>query len=227
MERSRIRDLFGKYVTGPVRDELIEGKVPLDGELKDVTILFADLRGFTRLSEANDPKLVVKLLNAFFAEMSGVIENHGGLVLQLIGDEIYAVFGAPKFKPSHPDDAFGAALEMRKRLVVLNQRFREKEWPTLEQGIGIHSGEVVAASIGNEDRQSYMLVGDTVNLASRLQTMTRKIGAEIIISSATKDRLSATAMDDFPSKLLPPTTVKGRNNPVEVWALFPIKKEES
>lgn len=115
-ERDLIKDTFGKYVAKEVRDEVLSGCIPLDREKKDVTILFSDLRDFTSMTESNDPKLVIKIMNSYFKEMAEAIQDQGGLVLQFIGDEIYAVFGAPVFRSDHPDRAFLASLEMRRRL---------------------------------------------------------------------------------------------------------------
>ena len=214
-ERDFIKETFGKYVAQEVRDEVLSGRVPLDGEMKEVTILFADLRDFTPMAESYDPKFVVKIMNSYFEEMANAIQQEGGLVLQFLGDEIYAVFGAPISRADHPERAFRAAVAMNQRLGELNSRFSIQGWPALRHGIGIHTGEALAANIGSPDRLSYLLVGDTVNLASRLQGLTKDTGEEIIISRATRVRLE----DDFPLKRLPAANVKGKNEPVEIYAL--------
>jgi len=218
-ERDFIKDTFGKYVAKEVRDEILSRRVPLDGEKKDVTILFSDLRNFTPMVEGNDPKLVIRIMNSYFKEMAEAIQGHGGLVLQFIGDEIYAVFGAPIFDPEHPAKAFLAGLEMRRRLVALNRVFEARGWPGLKQGIGIHSGEALAASMGSPDRLSYLLVGDTVNLASRLQSLTKDVGTEMILSAATYARLNESGVNTTRLKQMPPTSVKGKAQPVEIYAL--------
>jgi len=171
------------------------------------------------MTEENDPKLVVKIMNSYFKEMAEAIQNEGGLVLQFIGDEIYAVFGAPVFRPDHPARAFRAGLEMRRRLVELNKRFEEKGWPKLRHGIGIHTGEALAANIGSPDRLSYLLVGDTVNLASRLQSLNKETGTEMIISADTHAFLSESDVTASQLSRLPPTQIKGKSRPVEVFAL--------
>lgn len=104
-ERELIKDAFGKYVAKEVRDEVLSGRIPLDGEKKEVSILFSDLRNFTPMTEKNDPKRVIKIMNSYFGEMAEAIQNEGGLVLQFVGDEIYAVFGAPISRPDHPSRA--------------------------------------------------------------------------------------------------------------------------
>ncbi len=214
-ERDFIKETFGKYVAQEVRDEVLSGRIPLDGEMKEVTILFADLRDFTPMTESQDPKFVVKIMNSYFEEMADAIQQEGGLVLQFLGDEIYAVFGAPISRADHPERAFRAAVAMNQRLVELNEGFSKQGWPALRHGIGIHTGEAVAANIGSPDRLSYLLVGDTVNLASRLQSLTKDMGEEIIISKATHVRLEG----DFPLKRLPAAKVKGKSEPVEIYAL--------
>jgi len=220
IERDLIKDMFGKYVTQEVRDEVLSGRTPLDGEKKEVTVLFSDIRDFTPMTEQNDPKLVVKILNAYFEKMAEVIQEQGGLVLQFIGDEIYAVFGAPIYRQDHAAKAFRAGLEMRQRLSRLNRQFQEKDWPTLRHGIGIHTGEALAANIGSQDRLSYLLVGDTINLASRLQALTKKVGTDMIISATTHALLSADDRKAISLKRLQDISVKGKSKAVEAFAVF-------
>lgn len=128
-EREFILETFGKYVTQEVRDEILSGRIPLDGEMKDVTILFADLRDFTPMTESHDPKLVVKIMNNYFEKMTDVIQQEGGLVLQFLGDEIYAVFGAPISRTDHPERAYRSATTMNQRLIDLNEMFVDRGWP--------------------------------------------------------------------------------------------------
>ena len=213
--KTKIMDSFGKYVTSEVRDQILEGRIPLDGELKDVTVLFADLRGFTTLTESTNPKEVVKIINGYFSEMAEAIGQNHGLVLQFIGDEIEAVFGAPTPLEDHPTHAVRAALAMRERLVTVNDRLRQKGYPSLRHGIGIHTGNVVAANIGSEDRLSYALVGDTVNVSSRIQSLNKEFDTDILISAITLKRLS----EYIHGEKLGATPVKGKKEPVEIFKL--------
>jgi class 3 adenylate cyclase len=213
--RAKILDAFGKYVTPEVRDQILEGNIPLDGEAKEVTVLFADLRDFTTLAESTTPKEVVRIINGYFSEMADAIGRNKGLVLQFIGDEIEAVFGAPLPLEDHPTHAVRAALAMQQRLVVVNEKLKKQGYGPLRHGIGIHTGSVVAANIGSEDRLSYAMVGDTVNLASRIQSLNKEFGTDLLISATTVERL----MDDIAVDRLPATTVKGKRNPVEVYKL--------
>ncbi len=218
-ERDFIKETFGKYVSEEIRDEVLSGRITLDGDKKEVTILFSDLRDFTPMTESHEPKFVIKIMNSYFKEMAEAIQGQGGLVLQFIGDEIYAVFGAPISRPDHPERAFRAGLEMRRRLVKLNRDFEKKDWPGLRHGIGIHTGEAIAANIGSPDRLSYLLVGDTVNLASRLQSSTKELDTEMIISEATRVRLTEVDLGTAELRQLPTTKVKGKKQPVKIYAV--------
>jgi adenylate cyclase len=171
------------------------------------------------MTESNDPKLVVKIMNSYFKEMAGAIEDQGGLVLQYIGDEIYAVFGAPVFRPDHPVRAFRAGLEMSRRLIELNKEFRDKGWPDLRHVIGIHTGEALAANIGSPDRLSYLLVGDTVNLASRLQSLNKELNTEMILSAVTRACLPDSELKAAGIRQRSPVRVKGKSRPVEIFTI--------
>jgi adenylate cyclase len=214
-ERDFIKEVFGKYVSKEIRDEILSGKVTLDGELRQVTLLFADLRNFTPMVETTPPKEVVKIINSYFREMDEAINHHHGLVIQYIGDEIEAVFGAPIYRNDHPVLAVRAALEMKERLRGVNRELNRRGYPDLFHGIGIHTGEVLAANIGSPERLSYALVGDTVNLASRVQGLNKEFGTEILITAATRAALNG----DFSLRELPATPVKGKSGLVELYAV--------
>jgi adenylate cyclase len=214
-EREFMRETFGKYVSEEIRDEILAGGIALQGEPREVTILFADIRDFTPWVEASDPREVVRDLNAYFTEMETAIRAHGGLVLQYIGDEIEAVFGAPVAKPGHAEHAVRAAQEMRRRLAVWNAARARSGQPPLRNGIGIHTGTVLAGNIGSADRLSYALVGDAVNLASRLQSLTKELNADVLVSATTRSQIDG----ELPLTPLPAVKVKGRTAEVEVYAL--------
>jgi adenylate cyclase len=212
-EREMVKETFGKYVTPEIRDEILAGRIRGEGELIEATILFADMRDFTPWVEATEPRQVVRDLNAYFTEMDQAIRAHGGLVLQFIGDEIEAVFGAPIAAPDHPARAVRAALEMRRRLAAWNASREAAGLPPLRNGIGIHTGVVLAGNIGGAERLSYALVGDPVNLASRIQSLTKDFKADILISQATRTRLDG----DIALEELPAVHVKGRIEDVNVY----------
>ena len=227
LERKRLRDLekeqervlreaFGRYMDEEIRDEVLSGRIPLEGEIKDVTVMFADLRNFTPLTESTPPKAVVRILNDYFTEMAPAVHRHHGSLLRYVGDEIYAVFGAPLPLKDHPCHALEAALEMRRLLVVVNEKIEGQGSSPLAHGIGIHSGPVVAANIGSPDRLAYDLVGDTVNLASRIQGLTKKFEADILISATTKACLTKhVAVEKLPS-----IKVKGKRNPMDIFRVL-------
>jgi adenylate cyclase len=214
-EREFLRETFGKYVSQEIRDEILAGRIALQGEPREVTILFADIRDFTPWVEASDPREVVRDLNAYFTEMETAIRAHGGLVVQYIGDGIEAVFGVPLARPGHAEQAVRAALEMRRRLAAWNAARTGAGRTPLRNGIGIHTGTVLAGNIGSADRLSYALVGDSVNLASRLQGLTKELNADVLVSGTTRARIDG----DLPLRPLPSVRVKGRVAEVEVYAL--------
>jgi adenylate cyclase len=212
-EREFIKEAFGKYVSREIRDEILAQRIPLDGELKEVTVLFADLRNFTPLVEKTSPKVVVQIINHYFEEMEKIITAHRGLILQFIGDEIEAVFGAPIALKNHPDMALQAAMAMHRQLDRVNRSLEQEGQPALSHGIGIHTGEVVAANIGSPTRLSYALVGDTVNVAARLQGLNKQFKTHLIASGTTM----AQVTENYPLKALPATNIKGKS---EAIALF-------
>jgi len=212
-DREMVKETFGKYVTPEIRDEILAGRIRGEGELKEATILFADLRDFTPWVEATEPRQVVQDLNEYFTEMDQAIRAHRGLVLQFIGDEIEAVFGAPIATGDHAAMAVRAAMEMRRRLREWNARREAAGKPALRHGIGIHTGTVLAGNIGGAERLSYALVGDPVNLASRIQGLTKDFKVDILISEATRGRLDGGVQVEE----LPAVRVKGRAEEVNVY----------
>ena len=214
-EREQIRETFGKYVSPAVRDEILAGRASLAGGLREVTILFADLRDFTPWVESSPAAEVVAGLNAYFTEMDTAIRSNGGLVLQFIGDEIEAVFGAPLADPLHADRAVAAALEMQARLEAWNAARRASGKTELQHGIGIHTGTVLAGNIGSSERLSYALVGDAVNVASRIQSLNKEFGTRLLVSGATRAQLADVSL----LRALPTVRVKGRQAEVDVYSV--------
>jgi class 3 adenylate cyclase len=211
-ERERIRDTFGKYVTPEIRDEILAGRIPLNGERRLATLLFSDLRGFTRYVEGNDPEEVIRSMREYFTAMQKAIRMHRGLVLQYVGDEIEAVFGVPLAYEAHANKAVLAALEMRKGLEELNRRRKSEGKAPFGHGIGIHTGMVLVGNTGSEDRLSYALIGDTVNLASRIEQLTKAFQCDILVSEETAKRIG----NAFQIKAQIPQKVKGYSKPLIV-----------
>ena len=193
-----------------VRDEILAGRIPLDGQLKMVTVMFADLRDFTPFTASHPPKRVLAMINRYFHQMSQAINDQGGLVLQYIGDEVFAVFGAPLASETQTLDAIRAAFEMCRRLEELNRDLEREGLPKLSHGIGIHYGQAVAGNLGGAGRLNYTLIGDTVNLASRIQGFSKECGAQILVSSIVRQRLG----ERYPLQELPPVSLKGVKDPV-------------
>jgi class 3 adenylate cyclase len=215
-ERDFLNDTFGKYVSKVVRDEILAGRVSLKGELKEVTVLFADLRDFTRLVETIPPREVVTIINTYFEAMSGAIVSNHGLVLQFIGDEIEAVFGAPVALENHQQYAIDAALEMRTRLSQVNLSLANQGFPPLRHGIGLHTGKVVAANIGSTQRLSYAMVGETVNIASRIQDLNKDFDTDILFSEAVRQGLNR---ENIKMNSLAPVAVKGVREQLHLYSL--------
>jgi class 3 adenylate cyclase len=214
-ERDFLNETFGRYVSREVRDEIVNGRVTLNGELKEVTVLFSDLREFTKLTESISPKEVVTVINTYFKEMANVITAHHGLVLQFVGDEIQAVFGAPVSLENHQQYAMDAALEMRRRLSRVNLQLTNQGYPPFQHGIGLHTGKVVAANIGSPQRLSYTMMGKTMNIASRIQELNKKYKTDILISAAVRKGLKQiTVMNP-----LKPVVVKGISEPLQIYQI--------
>ncbi len=211
-ERERIKDTFGRFVSRDVAQAVLSGHVPLEGERRDVSILFQDIREFTALSRTLDPAAVLKLLNRFFTEVVAAVEAEGGVVKQFTGDGVMALFGAPQPYPDHAERAVRAALGILKRLAPLNDQLAGQLAAPLEIGVGIDSGIVVAGLIGPDSRVEYGVVGDPVNLANRVETLTKELRATVLVSKRIADRLGPEFIRGR-SATLP---VKGRAEHVEV-----------
>lgn len=215
-ERERVKQTFKKYVSKDVAEKILSAseEVVLTGERRAVTVLFADIRGFTGLAEKMEPEDVVGMLNEHFTLMIEIIFKHKGTLDKFIGDALMAVFGAPL---SHGDDAYRAvqaAIEMQQASRELNQRRTSRGQPPLAMGVGVATGSVVSGNIGSEQRTEFTVIGDAVNTASRIQGKTA--GGQILISQATyeetKDRIKVEARE--------PLQVKGKSEPVSVYEVI-------
>jgi adenylate cyclase len=215
-EKLRIRGTFERYVTRDVMNELLSSHedLLLEGKRREVTILFSDIRGFTSLSEEMDPKDVLSLLNEYFSEMVEVIFRHHGTVDKFIGDAIMAIFGAPTSSPQDPLNAVLAAIEMRDRLLLLEERWaREGKVTSFRIGVGINTGEVIVGAVGSKKRMEYTAIGDNVNVASRIESLTKKFDTEILITQSTYDKVK----DHVSALFVKEVSVKGREKPIKVY----------
>ncbi len=218
-ERDRVRDLLGKVVSPEIATQLLQSDLKLGGEEREVTILFSDLRDFTSMSEKLAPAEVLALLNRYLDRMSSVIEKHGGVIDKYIGDAIMALFGAPVASPDAPARAVAAAREMAQSLEALNRELVAEGKPTLAFGIGINTARVVAGNMGSKTRLNYTVIGDGVNLASRLEGLTKDpaYATPIIVSEATLQALPTQPA----ARALGEVKVKGKAQAVKIFALSP------
>jgi adenylate cyclase len=215
-ERDRVRDLLGKVVSPEIAAQLLRSDLQLGGAEREVTILFSDLRNFTALSENLPPRELLALLNRYLDRMSAIVEKHGGVIDKYIGDAIMALFGAPVALDGAAARAIAAAREMKVALADLNRELAAEGKPPLALGIGINTGRVVAGNMGSHTRMNYTVIGDGVNLAARLESLTKdeKFDARIIVSAATAAAANATHQ----LRALGTVTVKGKTEAVEIYA---------
>jgi adenylate cyclase len=212
-ERDRIRDTFGRYVSRQVAERLLGGAVNLGGEVLPVTVLFSDIRGFTGISERMDPAHLLGFLNEYFTAMVDTVMEHEGVVDKFMGDGMMAVFGAPTPREDDALRAVKAALRMRATLAELNRRFEARGQPLVRIGIGIHTGPVVAGNIGHVERKQYTVIGDSVNVAARLESLTKEYAADILVSEDTFARVRG----QVEAEPLQEVRVKGREQPLRIY----------
>lgn len=222
-DRERERDIFGRVVSPAIRERLLTGELQLGGETLSCTVLFSDIRGFSTISEQISAQQVVAILNEYFTEMSDAIRPWGGYINNFIGDAIVVLFGAPINQEEKEWRAVAAALTMRDRLHELNQRRIARGEITINTGIGISTGEVVAGQVGSLERLLYTVIGDAVNIAARLESLTKEYPEyPILINGATAEIIKER--QDIVVENLGLMKVKGRVEPVEVYAVVNWQK---
>ena len=187
-ERDQVRNLLGKVVSPEIANELLSKSIELGGEEREATILFSDIRQFTNLCEGRNPKDILQLLNRYLSQMSTAIEKYDGVIDKYIGDAIMALFDLPVKQENAAEQAVLAAIAMNSALARLNADFTKENQTLIRTGIGINSGKVVAGNMGSPNRLNYTVIGDSVNLAARLEGLTKYFGVGIIVSEATKDQ---------------------------------------
>jgi adenylate cyclase len=192
----------------------------LGGEEVEATILFSDIRSFTDISEKMAPQQVIRMLNYYLTEMNRIIEDNQGVVDKYIGDAIMAIFGAPLAHTDSPGNAVRSALAMQAAMVDVNGYFRERRIPEFSIGIGINSGTVVAGNMGSMSRLNYTVLGDAVNLASRIEGLCKPYGVPIVISETTR-----AACPDVVCRELDRVTVKGKSRPVTLFQPLQARTE--
>lgn len=191
LERRRLREAFGSYVSPQILEQIVKGgmSVGLGGTRRTICILFADVRNFTTRSEGMQPEALIVLLNRYFEEVTTAIHEESGTVDKFIGDGIMAFFGAPQELPNPSQSAFNAARKMLERVDKLNAVLVEEGIPPIAIGIGLHFGDCVVGHVGSASRHEYTAIGDTVNLASRFESMTKDVGCPLVFSKSVANQL--------------------------------------
>jgi adenylate cyclase len=212
--KRQITGLFGQYVPGELVDEMAKHpeSVSMEGDSREMTILFSDVRSFTTISEGLDPKDLAQLMNEFLTPLSRVIYKRRGTIDKYMGDCIMAFWGAPLPDTEHAYHAVLAGLEMQRALAELQPHFKARGWPEIHIGVGINTGRVSVGNMGSEVRVAYTVMGDAVNLASRLEGITKEYGAQVMVGEATK-----LAAPQFVYREVDMVRVKGKEQPVAIF----------
>ncbi len=219
----RLQLHFGRFTPDEVIEHLTDKSGEYSADLKDVTVLFADIKGFTSMCERMEPKQVVNVLNGYFRVMSQVISRHHGQVTELMGDGLLALFGALRHNPWQVQDAVQAALDMRKALAQYNEQVRDKLEADLSFGIGIHKGTVLAGVMGNFELSKFGVVGDTINVAARVESLTRVHGCDILVT----EEVICELHDRFSIREMPAVPIKGKEVPLVTYFIEGHSKSQS
>jgi adenylate cyclase len=214
-ERARLADAFSRYVSSQVYAKFQSGEIQLSGELKDATVLFSDIRSFTSLSEQLSPGDVVAMLNEYFTAMVEIVFKYEGFVNKFIGDALMAIYNIPLTQSQPELRAVRTALEMLESLATLNAKREARGQFPLRIGIGINTGPVIAGNIGHQKRLEYTVIGDTVNVAQRIESQTKVTGTPLLIAEATYKAVA----EFVEAEALPPVKVKGKQEAVVLYAV--------
>jgi adenylate cyclase len=214
-EKRKMKRLFGRYVSRDVYEQLTAHPelAELGGKRRDMSVLFSDIRGFTTVTEKGNPEELVAQLNEYFSRMVDVVFRHKGTVDKFVGDMVMALYGAPLDDVDHAEHAVEAAIDMVRELGILNKGWAERGMAQLDIGVGINSGDMIAGNIGSSSIMSYTVIGDNVNLGSRLESLNKDYKTRIIISDATRTRLKG----QYDIRPLGDVVVKGKTKPVAIF----------
>ena len=216
-EREKIRDTFGKFVSVEIAKKLMEtGKVNLDGEELETTIMFTDIRNFTPFSEKMPPKDLINFLNHYFSYMCDPILKEKGVINKFIGDSIMAIFSPSFGLENHVDSALRAAIGLRKALIEFNKL---GEYAEISQGVGLHTGNLVAGNVGTEQRMEYTVIGDIVNIASRIESQNKAFNTDILMSEDFYNKLSAKIKSEFNFSPFEPVNLKGKSEKITLYTV--------
>ena len=220
--KRQIASTFGQYVPPELVDEMNfdPNSYTLEAENREMTVLFSDVRGFTSLSEGLSPGELSELMNAYLTPMTAIIHEYRGTIDKYIGDAVMAFWGAPIHNPEHARYALQTGLAMLERVNALREEFKERGWPEIRIGIGINTGVMSVGNMGSKFRMAYTVLGDAVNLGSRLEGLTKSYGVEIIVSETTKE-----AVPDYVYRELDIVRVKGKDRPIAIYEpLAPVSE---
>jgi adenylate cyclase len=214
-EKRKVAKLFGRYVSRDVYSQLMANpeQAELGGKRREMTVLFSDIRGFTTVTERGNPEELVRQLNEYFSRMVEIVFRHKGTVDKFVGDMVMALFSAPLDDADHADHAVTAAVDMVRELGEMNRAWVEKGMVPLDIGIGVNSGDMIAGNIGSSSIMSYTVIGDNVNLGARLESLNKDYKTRIIISDATRTRLTRA----FDIRPLGDVVVKGKSKAVQIF----------
>lgn len=214
-EKQRLQQTFGRHVGQVAAQRILQQDPDLGGIEQELTVLFADLRNFTARCHQCSPQEVVALLNLFLTHMVEIVEQQGGMVNKFLGDGLMALFGVGESHPNHGTQAVAAGQAMLTRLQQINRQLEQQGHPPLAMGIGIHTGPAVVGSIGSPARLEYTAIGDTVNIAARVESLTKRLGEPLLLTTATRRTLPASVL----TQELPPQLVKGQSQPLQLCRL--------
>jgi adenylate cyclase len=217
-ERKKLKGAFQTYVSADVVDFMMKNpdSLKLGGERKELSVLFSDIRGFTTISEKLPPDELSHVLNTYLTPMTDLVFQSGGTLDKYMGDAIMAFWGAPVDEPDHAIRACDTALDMMKELYIMQKQFAEKGLPYIDIGIGVNTGDMSVGNMGSEIRFDYTVMGDAVNLGSRLEGINKDYGTNIVVSQYTLDKLP----DEFFARHLDRVSVKGKKEPVDIYELM-------
>lgn len=215
-ERERMKDAFGRFVNKEIAEMVLQGELKLGGERKDAAIFFSDLRGFTAMSEGMEPEEVVEYLNKYFTKMVGCVNDTHGIVDKFIGDAIMAHWGALQTHGNNTENAINAALMMRRGLIEFNADADDVKKPFAKFGCGINTGPVIAGQIGSEERLEFTVIGDAVNLASRIESLNKPFGTDILISHDSYE----IVRDIYRVEKMPAIKVKGKSEAQTIYCVL-------
>ncbi len=220
--KRRISGMFGQYVPPELVDEMTDNPdmVSFEAENRELTVLFTDIRSFTTISEKLSPAELSSLMNQYLTAMTTLIHNNHGTIDKYIGDAIMAFWGAPLHDPAHARHALETGLQMLERLNAVRMEFMERGWPAIHIGVGINTGMMSVGDMGSEFRRAYTVMGDSVNLGSRLEGLTKSYGVEIIVSEFTR-----AAVPEFEYRELDVVKVKGKDKPVAIFEPVALKAD--